>query len=58
MEEVSPNPFAEPVASLETYFSDIYGSIETRNAVQKREDEQKQGVAVTVLSVRRKKKVI
>jgi len=56
--EVSPNPFPEPVTSLETYFSDIYGSIETRNAVQKREDEQKQGVAVTVLTVRRKKKVI
>jgi regulator of Ty1 transposition protein 109 len=56
--EVSPNPFGEPVASLETYFSDIYGSMETRNAVQEREDGEKQGVAVRVLSARRKKKVI
>ena len=31
--EVSPNPFAEPVASLETYRGYIYGSVATRNAV-------------------------
>ncbi|KAI0366594.1 hypothetical protein BV20DRAFT_632850 [Pilatotrama ljubarskyi] len=30
--EVSPNPFPEPVASLETYTSYIYGSIDVRNA--------------------------
>ncbi|KAI0826741.1 histone acetylation protein-domain-containing protein [Trametes gibbosa] len=30
--DVSPNPFPEPVASLETYTSYIYGSIDVRNA--------------------------
>ncbi|KAL1950772.1 hypothetical protein VTO73DRAFT_5896 [Trametes versicolor] len=29
--EISPNPFPEPVASLETYTSYIYGSIDVRN---------------------------
>jgi regulator of Ty1 transposition protein 109 len=55
--EVSPNPFPEPVASLETYRSHIYGSVETRNAMQAKPEPQK-GVAVTVLSVRRKNRLI
>ncbi|KIM43336.1 hypothetical protein M413DRAFT_444167 [Hebeloma cylindrosporum] len=55
--EVSPNPFPEPVASLETYRMHIYGSVETRNAMHKEEQPQK-GVAVTVLTVRRKNRLI
>jgi regulator of Ty1 transposition protein 109 len=54
--EVSPNPFPEPVASLETYHSHIYGSVETRNAAMQHKTEP--GVAVTVLSVRRKNRLI
>lgn len=56
--EISPNPFPEPVASLETYHSHIYGSVETRNAMQNKEAEPQKGVAVTVLSVRRKNRLI
>ncbi|KAI0693988.1 histone acetylation protein-domain-containing protein [Cytidiella melzeri] len=32
--EVSPNPFPEPVASLDTYLSHIYGSIIVKNPAQ------------------------
>ncbi|KAF9565702.1 hypothetical protein CPC08DRAFT_629316 [Agrocybe pediades] len=53
MEEmISPNPFPEPVGSVEGYLSDIYGSVITRNAaVEKRESS---GGYVRVLNVRRK----
>ncbi|TFK40616.1 histone acetylation protein-domain-containing protein [Crucibulum laeve] len=67
--EVSPNPFPEPVASLETYHSHIYGSICVSNSVPTgRSDEnkslnaQKDGAEsggaphVTVLTARKKKK--
>ncbi|KAF8158318.1 histone acetylation protein-domain-containing protein [Crassisporium funariophilum] len=33
MPEVSPNPFPEPVASLETYHSYVYGSVATSNPI-------------------------
>ena len=56
--EVSPNPFPEPVASLETYGSHIYGSVETRNAMMVPNAAPEKGVAVTVLSVRRKNRLI
>ncbi|KAG8214461.1 histone acetylation protein-domain-containing protein [Butyriboletus roseoflavus] len=61
MDDVSPNPFAEPVASLETYNSCIYGSVAVSNP-----DEPRKGSieaaggdgkpAITVLTVRRKKR--
>ena len=60
--DVSPNPFPEPVASLETYHSHIYGSISVRNpvAVDKNTCVKADAVPaipqVTVLTVRRKKK--
>ncbi|KAI0632451.1 histone acetylation protein-domain-containing protein [Trametes polyzona] len=70
--EISPNPFPEPVASLETYTSYIYGSIEVRNpplpprgAAQgsstNGSEDVKGGAAggaapVTVLQVRKKRK--
>jgi regulator of Ty1 transposition protein 109 len=59
--EVSPNPFPEPTASLETYNSWIYGTVCVDNPVLGLEiggsrvtdgKEQK----VTVLSVRKKKR--
>ncbi|KAJ6584836.1 DUF1714 domain-containing protein, partial [Mycena capillaripes] len=65
--DVSPNPFPEPVTSLETYHSHIYGSICVSNAaapIRKTEgDAEKEkngptegGTHVTVLAVRKKKK--
>ncbi|TFK28031.1 DUF1714 domain-containing protein [Coprinopsis marcescibilis] len=60
--EVSPNPFPEPVASLETYRSFIYGSVAVNNPVvasvpDVSNAENSQGAPhVTVLTVRRKKK--
>lgn len=69
IQNVSLNPFAEPVASLETYHSYIYGSIYVRNPSlsPKTTDNitsvaHNQGVTsesephVTVLTVRKKKK--
>ncbi|KAJ7784665.1 histone acetylation protein-domain-containing protein [Mycena metata] len=65
MPDVSPNPFPEPVTSLETYHSHIYGSVYVRNpprerqgatAAQSTETTAGQGQHVTVLAVRRKKK--
>ncbi|KAJ7134528.1 DUF1714 domain-containing protein [Mycena epipterygia] len=58
--DVSPNPFPEPVTSLETYHSHIYGSVCVSNAAV----SPKTGEAgaptetahVTVLAVRKKKK--
>lgn len=67
--EVSPNPFPEPVASLETYESHIYGSVSVSNpplppragAVAGRDGVSGSGSAapaqpVTVLTVRKKKR--
>ncbi|KAF5360579.1 hypothetical protein D9756_004773 [Leucocoprinus leucothites] len=65
--EVTPNPFPEPVASLETYQSHIYGSVWVRNPeVEERrlgggkgEEKESPGVngpVVTVLTARKKKK--
>lgn len=60
--DVSPNPFPEPVASLETYHSHIYGSISIRNPVAADKSTSVKADAapaipqVTVLTVRRKKK--
>jgi len=51
-EVISPNPFPEPVASLESYVSDIYGSVLTRNAVV--EKTENTGGYVRMLNVRRK----
>ncbi|KAH6908035.1 DUF1714 domain-containing protein [Coprinopsis sp. MPI-PUGE-AT-0042] len=59
--EVSPNPFPEPVASLETYRSYIYGCIAVNNPVPVAAAETSAEAAastphVTVLAVRKKKK--
>ncbi|KAJ7644058.1 DUF1714 domain-containing protein [Roridomyces roridus] len=63
--DVSPNPFPEPVTSLETYHSHIYGSISMHNpalAPKTGEAGEKLGAGsepaphVTVLAVRKKKK--
>jgi regulator of Ty1 transposition protein 109 len=62
--DVSPNPFPEPVTSLETYHSHIYGSICVSNAPLpvKTRSEAETGAPtepaphVTVLAVRKKKK--
>ncbi|KAJ7794185.1 histone acetylation protein-domain-containing protein [Mycena olivaceomarginata] len=61
--DVSPNPFPEPVTSLETYHSHIYGSICVSNAPLpvKTRSEAETGPTepaphVTVLAVRKKKK--
>ncbi|KAF8221043.1 hypothetical protein L208DRAFT_1415744 [Tricholoma matsutake] len=68
MPDVSPNPFPEPVASLETYNSHIYGSIRVSTptditsvrptVVMKEGAEATAGptTKVTVLTVRKKKK--
>uniref|UniRef100_A0A8H7XRA5 histone acetyltransferase n=1 Tax=Psilocybe cubensis TaxID=181762 RepID=A0A8H7XRA5_PSICU len=53
-EEVSPNPFPEPVASVSTYRESIYGLVSTRNAVAGRSESA--AGAVRMLTVRRKKK--
>ncbi|KZP33519.1 hypothetical protein FIBSPDRAFT_810818 [Athelia psychrophila] len=56
--DVSPNPFPEPVASLETYNSHIYGSIHIENASLPSKPVAAETVApkVTILAVRKKKK--
>jgi len=57
MEDVSPNPFAEPVASVETYDSYIYGSITVSNPNEPRKGTVDDGKpAITVLTARRKKR--
>ncbi|KAJ7175772.1 DUF1714 domain-containing protein [Mycena filopes] len=60
MPDVSPNPFPEPVTSLETYNSHIYGSVYVRNAARQgsatKATEPSTTGHVTVLAVRRKKK--
>ncbi|KZT09345.1 uncharacterized protein LAESUDRAFT_723085 [Laetiporus sulphureus 93-53] len=66
--DTSPNPFPEPVASLETYHSYIYGSVAVRNPLLPEKSEVRSGNSavsssggaaappVTVLSVRKKRK--
>ncbi|KAJ7212205.1 DUF1714 domain-containing protein, partial [Mycena pura] len=61
--DVSPNPFPEPITSLETYRSHIYGSICVSNAAPAKTREVTVEAAVgnaaphvTVLAVRKKKK--
>ncbi|KAG5648297.1 hypothetical protein DXG03_004869 [Asterophora parasitica] len=61
--DVSPNPFPEPVTSLETYHLHIYGSVCVSNAMTPKDNSYaaKQGEAgdgpqVTVLTARKKKK--
>lgn len=65
--DVTPNPFPEPVASLETYQSHIYGSVSVNNPVGKpapqgggKGDEKQSSDSavpvVTVLTARKKKK--
>jgi regulator of Ty1 transposition protein 109 len=61
--EITPNPFPEPVASLETYQSDIYGSVWVRNPDGEargegggKGGEKASSPAVTVLTARKKKK--
>ena len=61
MDDVSPNPFAEPVASLETYHSYIYGSVAVSNPEEPRKGPVEAAggdgkVAITVLTARRKKR--
>jgi len=60
--EVSPNPFPEPTASLETYASWIYGSVCVDNPLPARPSGEREGPdkasgrKVTVLAVRKKRK--
>jgi regulator of Ty1 transposition protein 109 len=64
--DISPNPFPEPVTSLETYHSYIYGSITVSNpyenskgqngGVRGTEGKVDSTPVVTVLAVRKKKK--
>ncbi|KAJ6557394.1 DUF1714 domain-containing protein [Mycena vulgaris] len=64
--DVSPNPFPEPVTSLETYHAHIYGSICVSNAPRPPKTPSgggedggapaEPGPRVTVLAVRKKKK--
>ncbi|OCH90895.1 hypothetical protein OBBRIDRAFT_729811 [Obba rivulosa] len=63
--DISPNPFPEPVASLETYNSHIYGSISVRNAPLVPKGDGSAGTSsdavnpvrpVTVLAARKKRK--
>lgn len=58
MEDVSPNPFPEPVASVETYDSYIYRSITVSNPNEPRKGsvEGDGKPAITVLTARRKKR--
>lgn len=61
VEDVTPNPFPEPVASLDTYHSYIYGSVATCNpSAEEVQMESRQlperGPAVTILAARKKKK--
>jgi regulator of Ty1 transposition protein 109 len=54
--DVSPNPFPEPVASLETYHSYVYGSVSVSNGAKGVEPTSLPPVRITVLAVRKKKK--
>ncbi|RDB18040.1 hypothetical protein Hypma_000870 [Hypsizygus marmoreus] len=62
--DASPNPFPEPVASLETYLSHIYGSVHVSNPALVKKDAQStvtrtEGAGqagVTVLTARKRKK--
>ncbi|KAG9315924.1 histone acetylation protein-domain-containing protein [Chiua virens] len=58
MEDVSPNAFPEPIASLETYNSYIYGTTTVSNAEvpRKERDETEGKTGITVLTARRKKR--
>ncbi|KAJ6508906.1 DUF1714 domain-containing protein, partial [Mycena sanguinolenta] len=65
MPDVSPNPFPEPVTSLETYHSHIYGSTcvsnpplppKTEAGAEKTNAPTESAPHVTVLAVRKKKK--
>ncbi|KAG0704303.1 DUF1714 domain-containing protein [Suillus ampliporus] len=63
MVEISPNPFPEPVASLETYRSYIFGSIAVNNPLPPRKDHGDgrgagDGIppVITVLTARKKKR--
>ena len=57
MADVSPNPFPEPVTSLETYYSHIYGSVCVSKATDTTSVVAPTGQAqVRVLTVRKKKK--
>jgi len=61
--DVSPNPFPEPVASLETYNSYIFGSIAVNNPLPPKKDDGDVSSAgngripqtVTVLTARKKR---
>ena len=57
--EISPNPFPEPAASLETYASWIYGSVCVDNPLPAKEKEgtgKGSDRKITVLTVRKKRK--
>ncbi|EED81029.1 predicted protein [Postia placenta Mad-698-R] len=67
--DISPNPFPEPVASLETYHSFIYGSVAVDNPLPPPKDaaatgaqgagaggERAAGPQVTMLTARKKRK--
>lgn len=63
MPDVSPNPFPEPVASLETYNSYIFGSVMVNNpALAKKEGNNDMGAGngtpatITVLTARKKRR--
>jgi len=59
--DVSPNPFPEPEASVETYNSYIYGTVTVSNPEEPRKEAVRDGggdgkPAITVLTARRKKR--
>ncbi|KAF7982937.1 hypothetical protein HWV62_25234 [Athelia sp. TMB] len=56
--DISPNPFPEPITSLETYNSHIYASIHVENAPLPSKPVVTESAApsVTVLAVRKKKR--
>ncbi|THH28816.1 hypothetical protein EUX98_g5367 [Antrodiella citrinella] len=59
--DISPNPFPEPVTSLETYHSHIYGTVSVSNPPLPPKGSAAagapaQGKPVTVLAVRKKKR--
>ena len=60
--EISPNPFPEPTASLETYTSWIYGSVCVNNpppakpSVEREDTDRASDRRITVLAVRKKRK--
>ncbi|KAF8630940.1 hypothetical protein AX17_005297 [Amanita inopinata Kibby_2008] len=65
MAEISPNPFPEPVTSLESYEQYIYGAIKGKSptglgaTAEQKSDQRERPVTtthVTVLTVRRKKR--